>query len=187
MRIGAGFLADRIQKHRTQPFGRDTAANSSSHSALVELQLAEFPQLRVEVLQVVQTGDGENQFVVAIEPREGEVTNNRPKPAPWLVDTFAQHLDDKAVTIQSLRGTVVRLKTFDTRGGVAHGFSGLVVGSILEDSRQGESVLFDRGIPDVVGYLRHAKKPVDLNDYRHSILQMNYHKTVFFAPPWEGI
>lgn len=67
------------------------------------------------------------------------------------------------------------------------GFSGLVVGSILEDSREGESMLFDRGIPDVIGYLRHAKKPVDLNDYRHSILQMNYHQTVFFAPPWEGI
>lgn len=67
------------------------------------------------------------------------------------------------------------------------GFSALVVESILDDRREGQSMLFDRGIPDVIGYLKHAKKPVDLNDYRHAVLQMNYRDTVFFAPPWEEI
>jgi len=47
-------------------------------------------------------------------------------------------------------------------------------------------VFFDRGVPDVVGYLRLSKLPVPLyfENAAHIFL---YHRRVFIAPPWREI
>ncbi|WP_423198517.1 NadR/Ttd14 AAA domain-containing protein [Cupriavidus sp. H19C3] len=47
-------------------------------------------------------------------------------------------------------------------------------------------VLFDRGIPDVVGYLRTAGVPVPAHIAR-AARTFRYHRTVFIAPPWPEI
>lgn len=47
-------------------------------------------------------------------------------------------------------------------------------------------VLFDRGLPDLVGYLRLCGLPVPVHVERASQL-VRYHARVFVAPPWEAI
>ncbi|MFD7549947.1 AAA family ATPase [Streptomyces sp. NPDC059816] len=47
-------------------------------------------------------------------------------------------------------------------------------------------VLFDRGVPDVVGYLRTQQLPVP--GHLHTAAQrFRYHRRVFIAPPWPEI
>ena len=47
-------------------------------------------------------------------------------------------------------------------------------------------VIFDRGIPDVIGYLTLVKLPVP--EYMDSVAhQFRYHRNVFIAPPWPEI
>jgi predicted ATPase len=47
-------------------------------------------------------------------------------------------------------------------------------------------VIFDRGIPDVIGYLTLVKLPVP--EYMDSAAsQFRYHENVFIAPPWPEI
>jgi predicted ATPase len=47
-------------------------------------------------------------------------------------------------------------------------------------------VIFDRGIPDVIGYLTLVKLPVP--EYMDSAArQFRYHRNVFIAPPWPEI
>lgn len=47
-------------------------------------------------------------------------------------------------------------------------------------------VLFDRGVPDVLGYLRLIGLPVP--DHMHKAAQLfRYHRRVFIAPPWREI
>ena len=47
-------------------------------------------------------------------------------------------------------------------------------------------VIFDRGIPDVIGYLTLVKLPVP--EYMDSVArQFRYHGNVFIAPPWPEI
>lgn len=47
-------------------------------------------------------------------------------------------------------------------------------------------VLFDRGIPDVIGYLMLCRLPVSEHVMR-AALMIRYNRTVFLAPPWEAI
>lgn len=47
-------------------------------------------------------------------------------------------------------------------------------------------VLFDRGIPDVAGYLRLEGLPIPPH-LEQAISQFRYHARVFILPPWEGI
>ncbi|PZT71717.1 MULTISPECIES: AAA family ATPase [unclassified Streptomyces] len=49
-----------------------------------------------------------------------------------------------------------------------------------------EPVLFDRGVPDVVGYLRLEGLPVP--DHVHTAAEtFRYHRRVLIAPPWPEI
>ena len=46
--------------------------------------------------------------------------------------------------------------------------------------------LFDRGIPDLIGYLRLAKKVVPQDLYK-ALEDLNYSERAFILPPWENI
>lgn len=48
------------------------------------------------------------------------------------------------------------------------------------------SVLFDRGIPDVMGYLRLCNLPVP-SHVEKAAQTYRYHQRVFIAPPWQEI
>lgn len=48
------------------------------------------------------------------------------------------------------------------------------------------TVFFDRGIVDVVGYLRLHQLPIP-HDLRRAAQTMRYHHRVFVAPPWPDI
>ena len=47
-------------------------------------------------------------------------------------------------------------------------------------------VFFDRGVPDVIGYLRLSALPVPLHIYQAAKV-IQYNRTVFLAPPWPEI
>jgi predicted ATPase len=47
-------------------------------------------------------------------------------------------------------------------------------------------IFFDRGVPDVAGYLRLMKLPVPESVERAAAL-FRYHRRVFIAPPWKEI
>ena len=47
-------------------------------------------------------------------------------------------------------------------------------------------VIFDRGIPDVLGYLQLCGLPVPPH-FEEAARRHRYHRRVFFAPPWEAI
>ena len=58
--------------------------------------------------------------------------------------------------------------------------------SYHEARAHGDPVFFDRGVPDVIGYLRVCGMDVP----RHmpaAISQFRYNKRVFMAPPWRDI
>ena len=48
------------------------------------------------------------------------------------------------------------------------------------------SVIFDRGIPDVAGYLQWSGLPVPAHLAR-AVTEYRYNRCVFLAPPWPGI
>jgi predicted ATPase len=47
-------------------------------------------------------------------------------------------------------------------------------------------VFFDRGVPDVIGYLRLMNLPVP-DHMQKAALAFRYHPVVFIAPPWQEI
>lgn len=47
-------------------------------------------------------------------------------------------------------------------------------------------VLFDRGVPDVIGYLRVSDLPVPPH-IEQAAQRFRYHRRVFIAPPWPAI
>lgn len=49
-----------------------------------------------------------------------------------------------------------------------------------------EVTFFDRGIPDIIAYLKAAALPVDKHFY-HTLNRHPYHPVVFLAPPWQEI
>jgi predicted ATPase len=52
--------------------------------------------------------------------------------------------------------------------------------------QQARTIFFDRGVPDVAGYLRLMKLPVP--EYVEKAVEtFRYHSRVFIAPPWEEI
>jgi len=48
------------------------------------------------------------------------------------------------------------------------------------------SVIFDRGLPDVLGYLRLSRIPIPSHMHRAAQI-FRYHHRVFVAPPWPEI
>ena len=68
-------------------------------------------------------------------------------------------------------------------------FSEAVVKEILADAhfRQNDVVFFDRGVPDVLGYLNHAGLNYTPEYFLDSAKYMSYSKEVFFLPSWEAI
>lgn len=58
--------------------------------------------------------------------------------------------------------------------------------SYREALRQSGPVIFDRGVPDVVAYLRLSGLPVPLHMEKAAGI-FRYHRRVFIAPPWEEI
>lgn len=67
------------------------------------------------------------------------------------------------------------------------GFSKLVLEEQLNHFNSATNKLnfYDRGIPDLIGYLNHGNQPIfdKLNDYSTS----HQYNTVFILPPWEEI
>jgi predicted ATPase len=53
--------------------------------------------------------------------------------------------------------------------------------------RQDGPVFFDRGMPDVVGYLRLSGLPVPRHMEKAAAETFRYHRRVFIAPPWPEI
>ncbi|GAA1706471.1 AAA family ATPase [Fodinicola feengrottensis] len=47
-------------------------------------------------------------------------------------------------------------------------------------------VFFDRGVPDLAGYLRLLRRPVPAH-FEAAIRKFRYHRKVFVAPPWAAI
>ncbi len=58
--------------------------------------------------------------------------------------------------------------------------------SYREALRQSGPVVFDRGVPDVVAYLRMNGLPVPLHMEKSAGI-FRYHRRVFIAPPWKEI
>ncbi len=58
--------------------------------------------------------------------------------------------------------------------------------SYREALRLGGPVIFDRGVPDVLGYLRLCNLPVPSHVERAARM-FRYHQRVFIAPPWPEI
>ncbi len=54
------------------------------------------------------------------------------------------------------------------------------------DRMNAEVVFFDRGIPDVIAYLRYSKTPVP-PDFQRAAEEHPYDQPVFVMPPWEEI
>ena len=52
--------------------------------------------------------------------------------------------------------------------------------------KQQYPVFFDRGVPDVIGYLRLCELPVPPHMYEAAKV-IQYNRTVFLAPPWSEI
>ena len=52
--------------------------------------------------------------------------------------------------------------------------------------QQAGTIFFDRGVPDVAGYLRLMKLPVP-ESVEKAVATFRYHSRVFIAPPWEEI
>ena len=50
----------------------------------------------------------------------------------------------------------------------------------------GERVFFDRGLPDIAGYLALCGLPVP-GPVERAARELRYRRTVFIAPPWRGI
>jgi predicted ATPase len=68
-------------------------------------------------------------------------------------------------------------------------FSEKVFHKILADlsrARLNEPNFFDRGIPDILAYLKNASLPV-ADFYYEEIEKGHYHHEVFITPPWPGI
>ncbi|MFN3917464.1 MAG: AAA family ATPase [Flavobacteriales bacterium] len=56
----------------------------------------------------------------------------------------------------------------------------------LKRSRLNEPNFFDRGIPDILAYLKNANLPI-ADFYYDEIKKGHYHQEVFITPPWPGI
>lgn len=55
-----------------------------------------------------------------------------------------------------------------------------------QESSDIEPTFFDRGIPDIMAYLKAAGLPVP-EKYNEALKKNKYHNTVFILPPWESI
>lgn len=60
------------------------------------------------------------------------------------------------------------------------------IGSYRKCVGRKELCFFDRGIPDVIGYLRLLGLPVPVH-MRNAAAMFRYHRRVFIAPPWPEI
>jgi len=66
-------------------------------------------------------------------------------------------------------------------------FSELVLKEILADKGHGEVVFFDRGIPDILAYLRNGNVTFNEDIYSSGMKEMNYQSKIFFLPFWKDI
>lgn len=69
-------------------------------------------------------------------------------------------------------------------------FAELMLGHEMRSYREAQQssgpILFDRGVPDVVGYLRVCGLPVPAH-IEQAARRFRYHRRVFIAPPWPAI
>ena len=67
------------------------------------------------------------------------------------------------------------------------GFSKLVLIEQIQDFKSGNEsfVFYDRGIPDIVGYLNHGRKKT-FKELKNSC-SLNRYNYVFILPPWKAI
>ncbi len=66
------------------------------------------------------------------------------------------------------------------------GFSSKLKDRILKYAGPQGTAFSDRGLPDVVTYLKRAGVE-DLDEYHRALSIVNYHSTVFITPPWRKI
>ncbi len=67
------------------------------------------------------------------------------------------------------------------------GFSKLVLAEQINDFKSANSdlVFYDRGIPDIIGYINHGQQKIF--DHLKSSNKINRYDHVFILPPWEDI
>ncbi|WP_207531674.1 AAA family ATPase [Desertivirga arenae] len=58
--------------------------------------------------------------------------------------------------------------------------------SLYHAAPKGQATFFDRGIPDIIAYLKAASIDPDAKYYQ-ALFKCQYHPQVFILPPWEGI
>ena len=69
------------------------------------------------------------------------------------------------------------------------GFAKLALEKMIEDYEKAvekDTTFFDRGIPDIVAYLKVSGLPVNTN-YEFALKNYRYKASVFMAPPWKDI
>lgn len=72
------------------------------------------------------------------------------------------------------------------RAAFAEAMLGRDLQSFQDASNAEGTVLFDRGLPDLVGYLTLCGLPVPAH-FREAVRSFRYNRTVFIAPPWPEI
>ena len=124
----------------------------------------------------------DNFFVITGAPYAGKTT-------------LLQCLEDRQFTIMAEAGhaivqdqTVIGGKAlpWEDRLTYAELMLNWDIRSYREAPGQGRPVLFDRGIPDIIGYLELNGLPVPAH-FTNAATRFRYHKKVFVAPYWEEI
>jgi predicted ATPase len=121
-------------------------------------------------------------FVITGGPGSGKTT---------LIDALEQA--GFARTIEAGRGVIRNQVAVDgpalpwrDRAAFAERMLGWEMRSYRMATQQAGPVFFDRGVPDVIGYLRLMRLPVPPHIEKAAEV-LRYHRRVFIAPPWREI
>jgi len=126
--------------------------------------------------------DAERFFVITGGPGSGKTT---------LIDAleeagFARTVESGRAVIQEQLANGGDALPWKDRIAFAEKMLGRDVQSYEAALKHTGPVVFDRGIPDVIGYLRLSGLPVPAHMAK-AAKDLRYHARVFIAPPWQAI
>jgi predicted ATPase len=99
---------------------------------------------------------------------------------------YARTVEAGRAIIQDQTATGGHALPWDDRAAFAEAMLSWDIGSYHAAETYGGFVFFDRGIPDVVGYLRLVGLPIPAH-IEQAAASFRYHSHVFIAPPWREI